>query len=133
MRTRNVLTESDAIAIAAACRMEAEKNSWKVSIAIVDEAGYLLRLERMDGAPLPSAAIAMGKARTSALAKAPTKALEDVIKDRPAVLSFPDRVPVQGGIPLLYEGECVGGIGISGVKSAEDEQVALAGAKALAA
>lgn len=131
MRTKQSLTLSDTTKIMAACKAEAEKNSWKVSIAILDEAGYLLQFERMDGAPLPSADIAIGKGRTAALAKVPTKALEDTVKERPAMLSFPNRTPVQGGVPLVHNGECVGGIGVSGVKSPEDEQVALAGSKVL--
>ena len=98
---------------------------------MVDDGGYLLHLERMDGAPLPSAEIATLKARTAAIAKAPTKALEDIVKDRPAVALMPGRLPVQGGLPIIHEGACVGGIGVSGVKSHEDEVVALAGRMAL--
>jgi uncharacterized protein GlcG (DUF336 family) len=131
MRTKNVLTATDAQAMVAACKEEALKHKWNVTIAVVDEGGYLLHLERMDGAPLPSAKIAEGKARASALARTATKQLEDTVKERPAMLSFPDRIPVQGGVPLVHQGECVGAIGVSGVKSAEDEQIAAAGAKAL--
>jgi len=131
MRTKHALTISDTQKIMAACKAEAEKNNWKVSIAIVDEGGYLLQFERMDGAILPSVDIAIGKSRTAALAKLPTKLLEDTVKERPALLAFPNRVPVQGGVPIIHEGECIGGIGVSGVKSFEDEQVAAAGAKAL--
>ena len=131
MRTKPVLTEADTLKMMEACRGEAVKNNWKVSIAIVDDSGYLLRFERLDGAILPSALISVGKAKTAALAKTATKLLEEGVKDRPALLSFPDRTPVQGGVPLMYQGECVGAIGVSGVKSAEDEQVALAGAKVI--
>lgn len=131
MRTKSALTLSDAQKMIVACKAEAEKNNWKVSIAIVDEGGYLLQFERMDGAPLPSVDISIGKARTAALAKVATKMLEDTVKDRPAMLSFPNRTPVQGGVPLFHENECVGGIGVSGVKSPEDEQIALAGAKCI--
>lgn len=131
MRTKHCLTAADAAKMMAACKAEALKQNWNVSIAIVDEAGFLLHLERMDGAPLQSPAIAQGKARASAFAKAPTKQLEEVVKDRPAVISFPDRLPVQGAVPLIYQGECVGAIGVSGVKSHEDEVVALAGSAAL--
>ncbi len=70
-------------------------------------------------------------ASREAIAKAPTKALEDIVKDRPAFGLVPGRLPVQGGIPLIVDGQCVGGIGVSGVKSPEDEQVAEAGKKAL--
>ena len=119
------------VTILAACKAEAEKNQWKVSIAVVDEGGYLLHIERADGAPLPSAEIAQLKAKTAAIAKTPTKALEDVVKERPAVGLMPGRLPVQGGLPIIYKGECVGGIGVSGVKSPEDEIVAKAGLDAL--
>ncbi len=129
MRTKPSLTASDAQKIAAACKVEAEKNAWKVSIAVVDEGGYLLHFERMDGVSLPSIDIAIGKGRTAALSKTATKILEDTVKERPAMLSFPGRVPVQGGVALFYEGECVGGIGVSGVKSPEDEQIAIAGSR----
>ena len=131
MRTKHALTAADAQKIVAACKAEAEKNKWNVSIAVVDEGGYLLHLERADGAPLPSPEIATGKARTAAIARTATKVLEDVAKDRPATLSFPGRMPVQGGVPLMYQGECLGGVGVSGVKSPEDEQVALAGSAVL--
>ncbi len=131
MRTKTILTADDCATIMAACHAEARKNHWLVSIAVVDEGGYLLHLERQDGAPLPSAKIAEGKAYTAAVARATTKALEDIVKERPAVALMPGRLPIQGGVPLMLNGECVGGIGVSGVKSPEDEIVALAGAKAL--
>lgn len=133
MRTKTILTSTDVAIIMAACKAEAAKNNWLVSIAVTDEAGYLLHLERMDGAPLPSPEIAMLKAKTAAIAKAPTKVLEDIVKDRPAVGLMPGRLPVQGGVPILHNGECVGGVGVSGVKSHEDEIVAIAGRDALIA
>ena len=131
MRTKTTLSAADAATMIAAAKAEATKNNWLVSIAVTDEAGYLIHLERMDGAGLPSAEIATLKARTAAIAKAPTKALEDVVKDRPAVGLMPGRLPVQGGVPVIHNGECVGGIGVSGVKSHEDEVVAIAGRDAL--
>ena len=115
----------------AACKIVASQNQWNVSIAIVDEAGYLLRLERLDGAVLQSPEIAILKAKTAALSRVPTKALEEVVKERPSTVSFPNRLSVQGGLPILYEGECIGGVGVSGVKSHEDETVAGAGINAL--
>ncbi len=127
MRNKPSLTAAIVQDIMAASKAEAVKNGWKVSIAVVDEGGYLLHLERMDGAVLQSPEIATLKARTAAISRTPTKLLEDVAKERPGTLTFPGRLPVQGGVPLFYEGECVGGIGVSGVKSPEDEQVALAG------
>ncbi len=131
MRSKQILTADDAHKLMQACKHEAEKNKWKVSIVIVDEGGYLLQAERMDGAPLPSPEIATGKARAAALGRTTSKALEDVVKERPAVATFPGRIPVQGGVPLMFGSECVGGIGVSGVKSHEDEIVAMAGAAAL--
>jgi len=131
MRTKTILEAADCKTIMEACKAEAVAKQWKVSIAVVDEAGYLLHLERMDGAPLPSPEIATGKAKTAAIAKNTTKVLEDIVKDRPAVALMPGRMPIQGGVPLMKDGECIGGIGVSGVKSPEDEIVALAGQKAL--
>src|SRR5262245_49743583 len=125
MRQKTALTAEDADTILAACEAEAVAKGWNVSIAVVDEGGYLLQLKRLDGAPLPSAEIAFLKGKTAAIAKAPTKVLEDVVKDRPAVALMPGRLPVQGGVPILYKGECIGGIGVSGVKSHEDEVVAI--------
>jgi len=127
MKNKLSLTLADAKKMMASCQKAAEENNWNVSIAIVDEGGYPICLERLDGAGLPSAEIAILKARTAALSRVPTKALEDVAKDRPATTTFPGRLPVQGGLPILYQGSCVGGIGVSGVKSHEDEIVASAG------
>jgi len=113
--------------MAAACRVEAEKNGWNVTIAGVDDAGYLLHLERMDGAGPVTAEVAAGKASTAAVTRRPTKFWEDRVKERPVFLKFPDNLPIQGGVPIMYQGECVGAIGVSGVQSHEDEQIANAG------
>lgn len=131
MRQKFSLTSTEARAIVTAAKLEAVKNNWNVTIAVVDEGGYLLHLERMDGAVLTSPEIATSKARTAALARVPTKFLEDVTKERAATLMFPGRLPVQGGLPIVYEGECVGAVGVSGVKSPEDEQIANAGLAAM--
>ena len=131
MRQKFSLTSAEAHAIVTAAKLEAVKNNWNVSIAVVDDGGYLLHLERMDGAALSSPEIATMKARTAALSRVPTKFLEDVTKERAATLMFPGRLPVQGGLPILYEGECVGAVGVSGVKSPEDEQITAAGLAAL--
>jgi uncharacterized protein GlcG (DUF336 family) len=125
------LTAADAEKMLAACKAEAAKNKWNVSIAIVDDGGFLVLLERLDGAVAQSALIATCKAQTAAATRTPTKTLEDIVKDRPATVAFPGRVAVQGGLPIMYQGECVGAIGVSGAKSNEDEQVAAAGLKAL--
>jgi len=125
------LTADDAAKIVTAAKAEARKNNWNVTIAVVDDGGFLLHLERLDGAPAQSATIATAKAWTAAATRTPTKALEDIVKERPATAAFPGRVAVQGGLPILHQGECVGGVGVSGVKSHEDEQVAKAGLQAL--
>jgi glc operon protein GlcG len=131
MRHKPSLTAADCQIIMTAAQAEAARNRWAVSIAIVDEAGILWRLERGDGAVLQSAKIAEAKAFTAAISRNTTKALEDVIKERPSVVMMPDRLAVQGGVPIMVDGECVGAVGVSGVKSPEDEQVALAGVKAI--
>jgi glc operon protein GlcG len=115
----------------AACKAEAQKNKWNVTIAIVDDSGAALLLERMDGAGPISAKVAMDKAFTSASTRRPTKFWEDRVKERPAFLTFPGAAMFQGGLPLMHQGECVGAIGVSGVQSHEDEQIAQAGVAAL--
>ena len=131
MHSKPCLTAEIVHNIMAACKAEAERNNWNVTIAVVDEGGYLIQLERLDGAGLQSPEIATLKARTAAISRCTTKKLEDIVKERPGTLPFPGRLPVQGGIPLMYEGHCVGGIGVSGVQSYEDEIVAIAGQAAL--
>ena len=131
MRTRPALTSADAHKIMAACKAEAQNNKWAATIAIVDDAGAALLVERMDGAGPISADVALSKARTAAVTRRPTKFWEDRAKERPAFLTFPVGVMLQGGLPLIYQGECVGGIGVSGVQSREDEQIAQAGAAVL--
>ena len=132
MRTKPCLTASDVKKMLAACEAEAAKNKWAVAISIVDEGGFPLGFLRMDGAPAISAEVSLGKARTSAMTKRPSKFFEDRVKERPAFASFPAGILIQGGIPLTHETECVGAIGVSGVQSHEDEQIAEAGAKTLA-
>jgi len=82
----------------------------------------------MDGAPFKSPDIATAKARTSAFFRRPSKAFQDLIKERPEMAQLPEALPIQGGVPLLVGGECVGAVGVSGVQSHEDEQIAFAGA-----
>jgi uncharacterized protein GlcG (DUF336 family) len=133
MKTKPCLTLDDCKRMIAACEAEARKNNWNVVIAILDDGGHLLLLERMDGATPANADIAVQKGRSAAISRRSTKMWEDRIKDgRIAMLKMPV-LPVQGGIPIMYQGECVGGIGVSGVQSHEDEQIAQAGANALAA
>lgn len=131
MRTRSSLTSSDAHKMMAACKAEAEAHHWDVSIAIVDGGGYLLLFDRMDDAGLLTPAVATAKARTAALSRIPTKALEDRVAERPSFLKLPEYLPVQGGMPIKVNGDCIGAIGVSGVQSHEDEQIANAGIAAL--
>jgi uncharacterized protein GlcG (DUF336 family) len=131
MRTKHALTLTDVKKMLAACEAEAAKNKWPVAISIVDDGGYLLGFVRMDGVQAVSAEVSLGKARTSALTKRPSKFFEDRVKERPAFVTFPAGILIQGGIPLVHENECVGAIGVSGVQSHEDEQIAHAGAATL--
>lgn len=131
MRTKPSLTASDAEAMMFAARNEANRRGWKVSIAIVDEGGHLFRLDRLDGAGLQTPEVATMKAASAALSRLPTRRLEEIARERNGMLRFPDRLPIQGGLPVMHDGECVGGIGVSGVQSSEDEEVAAAGIAAL--
>jgi glc operon protein GlcG len=131
MRNKPCLTAADVTKMMAACLAEAEKNKWSVSVAIVDESGFLLGFHRMDGAPPISTEVSFGKARTSALTKRPSKFFEDRVKERPAFVNFPAGILIQGGLPIVHQNECVGAIGVSGVQSHEDEQIAQAGIKGL--
>jgi glc operon protein GlcG len=131
MKTKPCLTLDDCKKVIAACEAEARRNKWEVVIAILDDGGHLLMLERMDGATPANAEIAVQKGRSAAVSRRSTKMWEDRIKDgRVSMLKMPV-LPVQGGIPIMCQGECVGGIGVSGVQSHEDEQIALAGTAAL--
>jgi glc operon protein GlcG len=131
MRTKPCLTSADVQKIVAGCKAEAEKNKWAVSIAIVDDGGNLLHFDRMDGAPPISAKVSVGKALTSANTKRPSKFFEDRVKERPAFANFPAGILIQGGLPIMHQNECVGAVGVSGVQSHEDEQIAQAGLNAL--
>ena len=132
MRDKPCLTEADLVKAMAACRAEADKNNWKVAIAIVDDGGYLLHFNRMEGVAPISAEVAIGKARTAAMTRRPSKFFEDRVKERPGFVTYPTPgVMFQGGLPITHQGQCVGAIGVSGVQSHEDEQIAQAGIKAL--
>jgi uncharacterized protein GlcG (DUF336 family) len=131
MKTRSMLTLDDCRRISAAAEAEAVKNNWNVAIAILDDGGHLLHLVRMDGATPANAEIAIGKARTSATTRRPSKMWEErIAAGRVAMLGMPV-LPVQGGLPIVVDGICIGGIGASGVQSHEDEQICQAGINAL--
>ncbi|HVJ13450.1 MAG TPA: heme-binding protein [Burkholderiales bacterium] len=131
MKNRPMLTLDDCRKIHAAAEAEAKKNNWNVCIAILDDGGHLLHLARMDGATPANARIAVEKGRTAAESRRSSGAWQERIKARPEMLRMPGITPIQGGLPIVVEGTCVGGIGISGVQSHEDEQIAAAGIKAL--
>ena len=124
-----MLSLIEAKRIAAAARAEAEKNGWTVVIAIVDDGGHLIYLERMDDTQKASIRIAEEKARTAILFKRPTKVFEDAVVDgRVAVLGLPGALPIEGGLPLVRGGGYLGAIGVSGVRAHQDGAVAAAGA-----
>ena len=133
MQTKSVLTLPDVRAMALAAEAEALANQWAVTIAIVDDGGHLLWLQRLDGAAPISAHIAPAKARTAALGRRESKVYEDVINQgRTSFLSAPTlEGMLEGGVPVVVDGQCVGAVGVSGVKSNEDAQVARAGIAAL--
>ena len=131
MKTRPMLTLEDCRKITAAAEEEARKNKWNVVIAILDDGGHLLHLARMDGATPANARIAVEKGRTAAESRRSTAGWQERIKTRPEMLGMPGITPIQGGVPIVVEGTCVGAVGISGVQSHEDEQIANAGIKAI--
>ena len=133
MKTKSVLELADVKAIAAAAEAEALQNHWAVTIAIVDDGGHLLWLQRLDGAPAISAQIAPAKAHTAALGRRESKVYEDVINGgRTSFLSAPGvQGLLEGGVPIMKDGQCIGAVGVSGVKSNEDAQIARAGIAAL--
>ena len=133
MKTKSFLELADLKAVAAAAEAEALKNGWAVSIAIVDDGGHLLWLQRLDGAPPISAHIAPAKANTAAVGRRESKVYEDMINGgRMSFLSAPDlRGLLEGGVPIVKDGQVIGALGVSGVKSSEDVQIARAGIAAL--
>jgi glc operon protein GlcG len=133
MRTKPILTAADCRLMISAARAEAEQQKWAVTIVVVDDGGSLLGLERLDTAFPQSAEIAIHKARTAAVMRFATKTLEDMVKDRPALVTMPGVTRVQGGLPIRVGSDWVGGIGVSGATSQQDEQVAAAGIAALLA
>ncbi len=133
MKTTHVLELSDTKKIAAAAEAEAHKNQWAVTIAIVDAGGHLLHLARLDGAAPLSAHIATAKAHSAALGRRESKGYEDMINGgRTSFLSAPAiEGMLEGGVPIMKDGQCLGAVGVSGVKSSEDAQVARAGISAI--
>jgi len=132
MHTKPVLSQNEVTRILAASRAEAERERWCVAIAVVDDGGHLLALERLDGCAPIGAYIATEKARTAALGRRESKGYEDMVNGgRSAFLSAPLLTSLEGGIPVLFDGKVVGAIGVSGVKPDQDSQIARVGAEVL--
>jgi uncharacterized protein GlcG (DUF336 family) len=121
--------------VLAAAKTEADKNGWPVAIAVVDTAGFLVAFTRLDNTQLGSVDVAIGKAKTATLFRRPTKAFQDVLAqggDGLRILALPGATPLEGGLPIVVDGKIVGGIGVSGVQSSQDAQIAAGGLTALA-
>jgi len=132
LATKKALTLPVAKQMAAAAEAEAAKNNWNVVIAIVDDGGHLVYLQRMDETQIGSVEVAERKAKGALLFKRPTKAMEDAVAGgRNVVMTLPGAMPVEGGLPITAEGKVIGAIGVSGVTSQQDGQVAKAGVDAL--
>lgn len=132
MASKPVLTLEDAKRIAAAAQAEAQRNDWSVVIAVVDDGGHLLYLQRSHDTQFGSVETAIQKARAAVAFQRPTKVSEDaVLGGRLIHLALPGVIPAEGGVPLMLDGIIVGGLGISGVRSSQDGQIAAAGVAAL--
>ncbi len=133
MKTKAVLSDTDVSNILSAARIHANANKWAVSIAVVDDGGHMLGMIRLDGAPPISAHIAPAKAHTAAVGRRESKIYEDIVNNgRVAFLSAPlVQGMLEGGVPIVVDGEVIGAVGVSGVKSTEDAQIAQAGIAAL--
>jgi uncharacterized protein GlcG (DUF336 family) len=132
MASKPVLTLDDARRVAAAADAEARANDWKVTVVVVDDGGHMLYMQRSHDTRFGSVETAIAKARMAAALHIPTKASEDaVMGGRLIHLALPGVIPAEGGVPLEREGIVIGGLGISGVRSFQDGQIAAAGAAAL--
>jgi glc operon protein GlcG len=133
MKTKSVLTLEDCKRIMAAAEREATQNNWNVAISICDDGGHIMMLQKLDGVATLSCYISQEKARTAAMGKRESKVYEDMINGgRASFLSAPHiHAMLEGGVPIMVDGQCVGAVGVSGVKSTEDAQVAKAGIAAL--
>jgi glc operon protein GlcG len=126
------ITLEDAKKGLAAGESEARKNNWNVAIAILDAGGHLIAFQKMDDTQIGSVNISIGKAKTALNFKRPTKAMEDIVAGgRMAFLAVEGILPIQGGLPVVIDGKVIGSVGVSGVQSSQDEQVAQAAVNAL--
>lgn len=129
---RKALTLEGAKRIMSAAEKEASANKWNVAIAIVDEGGELLMFQKMDDVQVASVDIALGKARSAARFRRPTKALEDTVaKGRTVLMAVEGVLPLEGGVPIVVDGRVIGAVGVSGVASQDDARIAEAGIAAL--
>ncbi|WP_130904720.1 MULTISPECIES: heme-binding protein [unclassified Pseudomonas] len=132
MNSKAILSQAEVSQILTAARTEAQANQWPVTIVVVDDGGHPLALERLDGASPISAYIATEKARTSALGRRESKGYEEMVNGgRTAFLSAPLLTSLEGGVPVIVDGQVIGAVGVSGVKAEQDAQVAKAGAQCL--
>ncbi|KQZ91584.1 heme-binding protein [Pseudomonas sp. Root562] len=132
MNSKAILSQAEVSQILTAARTEAQANQWPVTIVVVDDGGHPLALERLDGASPISAYIATEKARTSALGRRESKGYEEMVNGgRTAFLSAPLLTSLEGGVPIIVDGQVIGAVGVSGVKAEQDAQVAKAGAQCL--
>ena len=132
MKTKSYLTLEDTQKILAAAEAEAKKNSWAVCIAVVDDGGHLLGFQRLDACAASSIAFAQGKAYSAALRRRPTKSDEDMVNNgRFSALSMPGITFLEGGLPIIVNGDVIGAVGVSGVKSSDDAIIAQAGINAI--
>jgi glc operon protein GlcG len=132
MKSKAVLSQTEVSQILTAARTEAQNNQWAVTIVIVDDGGHPLALERLDGCAPIGAYIATEKARTSALGRRESKGYEEMVNGgRHAFLSAPLLTSLEGGVPIIVDGQVIGAVGVSGVKAEQDAQVAKAGAQCL--
>lgn len=131
MYTKKILSLDDVKRVVVAAEAEAKRNNWNVAIAVVDDGGHLMYLQR-EKVQLGSIEVAITKARVALMFRRPTQFWEETVASgRPGYLSMPGMLPIEGGVPLVYESQIVGGIGVSGAESQEDGQIAQAGANAL--
>lgn len=134
MKTKYVLTQTEVTQILAAARTEAQNNGWAVSIAVTDDGGHLLGFERLDGCAPIGGYIAIEKARTSALGRRESKGYEEMVNGgRTAFVTAPLLTSLEGGVPVIIDGQTIGAVGVSGVKADQDAQVAKAGVAAVSA
>lgn len=134
MKIKSVLTQTEVTQILAAARTEAQNNGWAVSIAVTDDGGHLLGFERLDGCAPIGGYIAIEKARTSALGRRESKGYEEMVNGgRTAFVTAPLLTSLEGGVPVIIDGQTIGAVGVSGVKADQDAQVAKAGVAAVSA